>query len=90
MDGLAKRMAPQMPELAIPQDGGVGTQPYQPSQLTVNDVAAMIMAGEEPDDLLEDGIPMGMIQAAMDMIMRQMAPSPEQSGLASSSLNEQY
>ena len=78
MDGLAQRMAPQMPELASPQ----------PSQLTVKDVAAMIMAGEEPDDLLEDGVPMGMIQAAMDMIMRQMAPSPEQSGLASSSLSE--
>ena len=36
MDGLAQRMAPQMPELASPQ----------PSQLTVKDVAAMIMAGE--------------------------------------------
>ena len=80
MEGLAQRMAPQMPGLAAPQ----------PSQLTVKDIAAMIMAGEEPDDLLEDGVPIGMIQAAMDMIMKQMTPSPEQSGLASSSLSEQY
>jgi hypothetical protein len=49
----------------------------------LDQIIQMLMQGMQPDELLQQGVPMELVQAAMEQISRQMTQvSPEQAGLA--------
>jgi hypothetical protein len=57
---------------------------YSTSGLGLEDVIAMIMEGEDPEELLEEGVPLKLIEVAMQKIMMQMQEPQEGMGLAAS------
>lgn len=50
------------------------------TQVTVEQIIQMLMQGVDPEELVSQGIPMEMIQQAMQMLMNQN--QPQQGGLA--------
>lgn len=59
INGLAGSMAPSE---------GMGA----PSQITVEQVIQMLMEGAKPEDLARQGVPVELIQAALEQLMRMM------------------
>lgn len=74
-EGLAQMMT---------QRGGTYGKTNMPS---VEDVAMMLMHGAEPEELIQQGIPEDIITAAIQIVMQQMQPQEEASGLAGSMMD---
>ena len=68
------------------QAQGLAQQSARPtSQFTVGQIVQMIVNGADPEDLLEKGVPLELIQQAMEMLMQQMQPANQDGGLAAMS-----
>ena len=66
--GLAKGMAqPQIPK----------------GENMLKEIAAMLMQGMSPEELVAQGVPQELVQAAMQMVMKEQITQPqEEAGLA--------
>lgn len=69
--------------MAMGMEGGLAAQAQQQQSaeaVSVDQVAAMLMQGMKPEDLLRQGIPMEVIRQAAEMVIQQQesmqAPQP--------------
>jgi hypothetical protein len=60
----------------------VGQQPVQKGMPTLGQVVAMLKQGADPDELVDMGVPVELVQAAMEQILGEKEVPAEQAGLA--------
>ena len=53
-----------------------------PSQITLQQVVDALLQGISPNELVEVGVPMAMVEKALQVVMQQQQISQEQAGLA--------
>lgn len=60
------------------------TQPEMPQgENMLKEIAAMIMQGMSPEELVAQGVPQELVEAAMEMVMQEQVTQPqEEAGLA--------
>ena len=77
-----------MPEQGLAaQQAGMGGVQQTPSSITLEQVIQALVAGATPEELVQAGVPVGLIKRAMQMINSQTQPAPEEAGLAAMSLD---
>lgn len=64
------------------EEAGLAQQSAGMGQMGVREVVQMLMQGMSPEELVKQGVPAELVQAAMQMLMKQMPPQDSQSGLA--------
>lgn len=80
-----------MPEQIITPDQGLAQQSAQQAagpMRAIQDIAKMLMSGVTPEELLQQGVPRELVEAAMELLNQQVTQvPPEEAGLAAMSLD---
>jgi len=65
-------MGAEQQETPMMEQGETGAQEQQePQGITVEDVARALMAGKTPEELVQAGVPVELIKAAIQMLQQQ-------------------
>lgn len=73
--GLAAEMGQETP-------AGMGPGSKMDPMVVLNEVVEMLRRGASPEELVAAGVPIEVIEAALDILMREAQQAPQEGGLA--------